>query len=126
MKWLHLIIVLSLALAVSAEDKLWFEIQHRADGDEKASIWCGWISPDDYRKIVSGDAPRAFVCIHQGFLNMQNGQKQMLQNDFYAGELVFRIADIQSLVGLDAAACEAITGKQKPQPEKPADAPIVP
>jgi hypothetical protein len=118
--------VLSLALAGFAEDKLWFEVQHRAEGDEKASIWCGWVTPDDYKKIVSGETPRAFIRIHQGFLNMQNGKKQLLQNDFYVGELVFRVADIQSLVALDAAACEAITGKQQGQPEKPADAPIVP
>jgi hypothetical protein len=111
MSSLRLLLLLSVLGLGSAEERLWFEVSYLPAGQESASVWSGYLSPQDYEKIVSGEHSEAFVRVRSAYLNMQNGTKKPLKDDHYAGDLAFRIANITSLVALNPESCEAVFKK---------------
>lgn len=111
MSSLRLLLLLSVLGFAAAEERLWFEVSYLPAGQESASVWSGYLSPQDYEKIISGEHPEAFVRVRSAYINMQNGTKKPLKDEHYAGELAFRISSITSLVALNAESCEAVFKK---------------
>lgn len=122
---IRLILLLSLISFVAAEERLWFEVSYLPAGQENPSVWSGYLTPEDYDKIVSGENPDAFIRVRSAYLNMQNGNKKPLRDDHYTGDLAFRISSITSLVALKAESCEAVFKKDgssaKPEASGKAD-----
>ena len=111
MSSLRLLLLLSVLGLGTAEERLWFEVSYLPAGQENAAVWSGYLTPQDYEKIVSGQNPEAFVRVRSAYINMQNGTKKPLKDDHYVGDLAFRISSITSLVELNPESCEAVFKK---------------